>query len=327
MRRARALGAAVAAAGLGLACAPLLRASGPPPPGQVELVVYSGFSRPSVATGVPASRVDVLVDATSSMRRTTASGVTLFAEARKGAEETLRALPPDADVVVHALGARGGQVCGPAEVVAGPAAGASLAPVLATLAPQSEGSLVASLHEIQTRLAAEGAATRARVIVFTDLHDDCGGDLCAAAESLVAAGGWLELRLVGDAEPPACIAALRPSPSLPGRYASYFSPPPPTFRVNAVNPGDGQPSELASGRAGDGPVELAPGLVTVDVDLVPPERVGPFKVGSGERVRVRLLDFPGATPPDRAWQVERAGESFDRRIPAPPPGTTGDSIR
>jgi len=326
MRRAHAFGVATFAASLGLACAPLLRTAGPAAPGQVELVVYSGFARPAVASGVPASRIDVLVDATTSMRRSTASGVTLFAEARTGAEETLRGLPADADVVVHALGARGGQVCGPAESLAGPAAGAAVAPTLATLVPQSEGSLVAALHEIQTQLAAEGATSRARVIVFTDLHDDCGGDLCAAAESLVAAGGGLELRLVGAASPPQCIAALRPSPSLPGRYATYLSPPPPTFRVNAAGAGDG-PAELASGRAGDGPVELTPGLVTVDVDLVPPERVGPFKVGSGERVRVRLLDFPGATPPDRAWQVERTGEAFDRKLPAPPPGTTGDSVR
>jgi hypothetical protein len=67
-------------------------------------------------------------------------------------------------------------------------------------------------------------------------------------------------------------------------------------------------------------VTAAAGLVALEVDLTPMERVGPFRLRPGERVLVRLLDFPGASPPDRAWQVERPGDAYEH--PAPDDATS-----
>jgi hypothetical protein len=175
-----------------------------------------------------------------------------------------------------------------------------------------EGSIAIALREVQTELDAAGATPRARIVVFSDAEPACGGDLCAAARGIVGAGGWVELRAAGDAPAPACLAALRPS--APPSWASALTAPPrPSFRVVAAE-GD-VATILASGEAGSGPVAAPAGLVALDVDVRPPERIGPFRLPEGERVRVRLLDFPGASPPQRAWQVERSGEEF-QRIPA-----------
>jgi hypothetical protein len=49
------------------------------------------------------------------------------------------------------------------------------------------------------------------VIVFTDLEDACGGDLCLAVSGLVEAGASLDLVALGERSTPACVTALRPS--------------------------------------------------------------------------------------------------------------------
>jgi len=287
-----------------------------PPSGEVELQVFSGFAPQTTGTALPAKRIVVLVDATRSMLRRDAHGGTLFDAARGGAADALRATADGDEVSVEALGNRRGAGCGVPERLTGPDRGAERARPLAALtklAPEGEASVATSLQEIQTELDAEGATRRTTVVVFTDLEDTCGGDLCAAAESLVQAGGWVDLRVVGDAPTPACIAALRPSLALPGRAASYLSPPPPHFRVVA-DEAEGH-SVLASGQAGSGAVTARAGLVALEVDLIPPERIGPFRLREGETVRIRLLDFPGTAPPERTWQVEREGEKFERRTP------------
>jgi hypothetical protein len=54
-------------------------------------------------------------------------------------------------------------------------------------------------------------------------------------------------------------------------------------------------------------VELAAGEVTVWLDLEPPEPVGPLHLAAGQRLYVRVLDFPMTDPPLRRWWVEREG--------------------
>src|SRR5271157_3800972 len=177
-----------------------------PATGEVELQVFSGFAPPTTGAALPAKRIVVLVDATRSMLRRGAHGGTLFDAARSGAADVLRGAADGDEVALHALGNRRSSGCGVPERLAGPDGGAARArslAALAQLAPEGEGSVATSLHEIQTELDAEGATRRTRVVVFTDLEDACGGDLCRAAESLVQAGGWVDLRVVGDAPPPA----------------------------------------------------------------------------------------------------------------------------
>jgi len=292
--------------------------------GEVELEVFSGFAAPQSATGVPPKRIVVLIDATSSMLRRTSRGETLFDAARSGAANLLNGLSDDDEIALYAVGQRRSGGCAVPERLAGPDRGAARAQTLAALGqvrPEAEGSLAASIHEIRTELDAEGATRRTRVVVFSALDAECGGDLCQEAEALVEAGGWIDLRVIGDAQPPACINGLRPSAATPGWTATYLSPPPPTFRV--VEPEGDAHFVLGSGQAGAGAVTVRAGLVTLEVDLSPTEQIGPFRLRPDEHVRVRLLDFPGAVPRDRAWQVERSGEDFERRAPGEPVPASG----
>jgi hypothetical protein len=59
------------------------------------------------------------------------------------------------------------------------------------------------------------------------------------------------------------------------------------------------------------------GLITMVVELDPPEMIGPFRVEPGKSARVRLLDYPQARPPARIWRVEREGEAVGRAFPPP----------
>jgi hypothetical protein len=115
-----------------------------------------------------------------------------------------------------------------------------------------------------------------------------------------------------------------PRASGPGPSALRLSPPEPTFRVEAASPDDPDaPARiLAEGRAGAEPVQVAPGLVELALDLEPPERIGPFQVAPGSRTRVRVLDYPRADPPTRIWRVEREGSTIGSSFPPLPRAAT-----
>jgi hypothetical protein len=291
-----------------------------PATGEVELEVWSGFARPIDGAALPKRRVVVLLDATRSMERRGAAGASHFEAARAGAAEILRGVADDDEWSLHVVGRRGGGACGVPERIAGPAGGearADAARAVSALRTGGEGSIATALREVQTELDATGATPRTRITVYTDLEPACGGDLCAAARAVVEAGGWVDVRLPDETPLPACLAALRPS-AAPSWASALTAPPRPSFRV--VEGAGDVATIVASGEAGSGPVAAPAGLVALDVDVVPPERIGPFRLAEGELVRVRLLDFPGASPPQRAWQVERSGESFQR---LPGVGTAG----
>ncbi len=311
-------GALVACAAAAFACA-LRPPEEPPEPAQLTIEVYSGFSRSPAAASEPVrpKHIDVVVDLSESMTERRASGETRAGLARRSAGEFLGALAAGTEVTLRALGHVPGAACTGAPRLGEPGPPDAIARRLRSLEPPAEGSLAETLGAIAGEFGDSDAAPRTRVVVFTDLEDPCGGDLCAAAEALVSAGAWLELVPLGEAAAPACLADLRPSSAHPGATASGLTPRPPAFRVEAARREPAPDLPLATGVAGQGPVSVEPGLVTVIVALDPPEEIGPFRVAAGSHTRVRLLNFFDFEKPRRVWRVERAAEVVGQAFPPP----------
>jgi len=290
---------------------------GPPPRARIAVELLQGF--PASASprpedfDPPGEHVVVLVDATTSMQAADDAARESHARAAAAAaSRLLGALGPDASVDVWTLGA-GGEECVPAR--------RGLPSVSADGA--AEGSLAAALDAIATQLEiapADGAtglsAPRTRIAVFTDLGDECGGDLCGAVGRLVAEGARLELSIFGEGAPPPCFAELAiVDTSAPPEYVRARRSGPARFWVEAAGAqqriGEGV---LAAGRADGDPRTVPAGRAYVYVELDVPTRFGPVDLAPDTETRLRILDFPGLRPAVREW-------SWKTRDVSPPPET------
>ena len=288
----------------------------------ISLESYRGLLSPEGRATAPPRRVDVLVDLTESMGRPGKVGGSQVSVAYSRASDLLLSLPQGTEITLRAQGHQAGTDCALPERLAGPAVPTlrmAFVRQLEGLGPRSEGSLPAALERIRLDLEREQALRRTRVVLFTDLDSQCGGDLCAEAQALVEAGGTLEVVALGEAPVPHCLAELQDTRSNSARESPRFAPPPPRFVIHAVQAGAKRrdPAPVARGRAGDGAVEVPAGLIEMVVDLDPPETVGPFRIEPGSSARVRLLDYPQTDPPARIWRVEREGEPVGRAFPPP----------
>lgn len=328
-RRVGILGATLAAAAAWLSSC----ASPPAEPvgvAQVSLEAYRGLPAPEDRVTALPRRFDILVDLTESMGRPGGDGRPLASNAYSRASELLHSLPQGTEITLRAQGHQAGPSCALPQRLAGPAI-----PTLRTafvrrlegLGPRSEGSLPAALARIRLELEREEAVRRTRVVLFTDLDSHCGGDFCAEARALVEAGAHLEVVALAEAPVPPCLAELQASRARSRRQSPRFAPPPPLFRIHSAEAGgEGfDPAPVARGRAGEEPVAVPAGLITMVVELDPPEIIGPFRVEPGKSARVRLLDYPQARPPARIWRVEREGEAVSSAFP--PPETPSVSAR
>ncbi len=312
-----------------LSCASPAPAPLPTALGSVAVDVYGGLGGPVPLRPSGPRRVEVLVDATSSMLDRGPNGVSHLRAMRRESAEFLYSLREDTEISVRAFGQTISGSCVAPQRLVDPVIPKRREPLvqrIEDLSPRSEGSLAAALQRVRRDLVLEGAARRTRVVVFTDLDGSCGGDLCSEAAKLVDAGAWLEVVTLGSAEPPRCLSDLRPAAAQPSVSGAGFPARPPSFRVEAARTGEHPPRVLAEGFAGQGPVDVAPGLVTVVLDLKPPEEIGPFEVRPGEFARVRLLEAFDAALPTRVWRVERGDEPVARAFPPPstlPPGARG----
>jgi hypothetical protein len=311
--RAAALGAAL---GLALACASLegrVRGRAAAPRAHVALEVWPGFRQRPGASQQGAEHVEIVLDLTRSMRASAPGGPPRYAAARSGALRLARSLPADTTLGVRALGVtRGENDCaGPFTLQrAGRPDPAALGPLLDSMQPASESSLAGALDELRQDLgrSLEGS----RVVLFTDLGAECGGDLCAAASQLVAAGARLDLVLLSDAVVPQCFARLTPAgqPRVAQLEPEAVRA---DFRVEAYETGSAAAGDvLARGRVDGAPIAVAPGAVTIVLEMRPPSVIGPLVLTEGTLTRVRVLDFPTLDPPVREWRWEVS--SF-----APPP--------
>jgi hypothetical protein len=167
-----------------------------------------------------------------------------------------------------------------------------------------------AIEKLRTELASR-EEPGSRIVLFTSFKNECQPRLCEVAEQLVQRGSWLDTVVVGAeaSTAPQCLRALRPSVRQPDAWLASWTPPAPGFSVSAVteaDPGQGG-SELATGKAG-GSVLVSPGLRTIRVLLDPPELIGPLRVRPGDRLRVRVMNFPLSAPEGRTWIVEPINE-------------------
>ena len=261
----------------------------------------------SFSTPEAPESLHLIVDVTPSMERGTEHGVARLAGAKAAAVQLLASLPVDTSASVHVLGSRRGLGCAPPVTLGvAPESGVGvLSERIGELVPRSEGSLAGTLRVLARMLAARPVVAPSRVVVFSDLGAECGGDLCEAASELVSAGGRLDLVLLGEPGLPACLASPLAVAGLGSNGPALSADAHPPFRVlRSGAPEMPQASDLASGTAGRAAVEVEPGLVEVVVETNPPERIGPFRVHAGRVTRVQVLDFPGLRPPLREWRVE-----------------------
>lgn len=293
MRRGLALAASALS---GLACAT------PPPaqaPAHISLELLRGLAPDDgAAAGAP---VAVIVDVTASMGEAASAGATLDVAARRGAARLVENLPSARPVWLYALGSGDAAECQPLYRVDRAVAGGSRAGLLEglrALPTRGEGSLPAALDGVRAELERDGAPSGSRVVVFSDLGDECTDDrdLCGAASRLAAAGLRLHVVAIGPRTAPACLrepGALA-EPTLP----AVGAPGPVAFRVVS---GGAEPAVVGCSESGGLPVAAPPGDIRVTVALDPPLEVE-REVAAGGRHVLQVLDFPGLDPPVRKWR-------------------------
>lgn len=270
---------------------------------QLSVDVWSGFrQRPAVSGGEP-ERVEIVLDVTTSMAASAPGRPPRHAAARTAALRLATALPPETPLGVRALGiTKGDDDCGDALSLrrdARAADSSALASLLATMRPASESSLADALLAMAAELGDDLQGTR--VVVFSDLGSECGGDLCAAADALVGGGARLDLVLLADVTVPQCFAGL--SPAGPPRAAELDAQPtPPPYRVQADATGSEEGGEVIARGSSDGSrLTLRPGSATIVLEATPPAVIGPLVLEAGKHTRVQVLDFPTLEPPTREW--------------------------
>lgn len=308
MRGAGRLGAALALAALVWGCAPndlarSSRALTPTPAGQVVVEVLRGFEEAPDTR--PLDRVELLVDVSSSMRAQTPGGVPGSRVAALLAARLLEALPASTGVGVSALGTRSGE-CRASQALAHSPPGSprdTLLTALEAVEPVSEGSLAAALDLIGAGMGAQ--AHPQRLVVFTDLGRQCGGNLCQAVAALVDDGVALDLVVVGDAGVPDCVERFVLEDAL-----DVLPPPAPSFRVESR--GARGPVLLASGLADGSPIRVPAGNAHVVIGLEPEAEMGPVFFPPAALTRVRVLDFPHLGRGVREWRWDT--------LAAPEPG-------
>ena len=284
--------------GLALSVAGLAACAGPKPlPPAAPALVAVEILRGAVPVPESAGRVAIVIDASASMRRQAVAGASRLAAAKVRASEVLETLPSGARVSVDAVGGSNGGTCAAPVQVASPSTDTeAAAEALRQLAPAGEGSLAEALQSVIRSLTKEGVADGARILALGDLEDGCGVDLCAAVSAVVASGASLDLVLLGERSTPECVESAHPGPALLPGLATL--PPPTRFEVLPAAGG------IVAGVSGASAVRAPAGAARIAIALEPPLEIGPITLAAGALVRVRVLDFPAASPPVREWSLE-----------------------
>ncbi len=295
MRRGVAL-AASALLPLVLACV----AAGPAPePARLSVEVERGAAR---RPSVPLPELFAIVDLR--VPRGSSDAELLAAATRRAARRYLAAQRPGRPVTLLALGEGPGEACGRPDGLGDPAdrTATEWAEALGDLLLAPPGSLGGALELLAEHRAQRTAAgpRAGRVVIFSPLPSRCARDLCAPAAALAAQGTEFDLVVLGAAEPPACLTEIA-ARRVPGGPYPSIEPLPPARVAFFVEPRGGQEGYYrderyvpvaVEGRTGEPPIEVAPGLVEVQLALDSPLRVFPIRLAPGRTTRIRILDFP-----------------------------------
>ena len=277
-----------ALAGL-LALMPCACVAPTPPPARVSLSLLSGSAPPPP---VP-MRIAVVVDAGEDMAELSEAGPSYWIAARRGAERLIGSLPPEARADLLLVGGAPDASC---ESVPKALIGAeAVATHLAQATPAGRAALAVTLEQLAERAHEEGGLARA--VVFTRLSQSCGADLCAAAQRLASRDVRLDLVVIGEATPPACLVEISQSDlaSPPRGWAGDAR-----VRFHVSSPSL-DPGLHLCGEAHSHAIPVPPGRATVVVQLDPPLRVA-RSFAPGSRWQLEVLDFPALDPPVREWR-------------------------
>ena len=279
---------------------------------QLAVELIQGFTGRPVPAPARPERVEVLIDVTSSMEAATEPGPGRHVAARKAAMRLVTALPRDSFIGLHALGVAGGDECNPAFRTGYSVAGEArddLVRRIDELRPAGEASLARAVEGLRVYLTVMETLARSRVVILSDLGEECGGDLCEELARMIAGGASVEFVVFGEARLPSCIGDFE----IAGSWHVEAEPPVMHFRVDAVaDSADAAPSATAVGLVGGEPVAIAAGAARVFVDFDPPAEFGPVDLVPGTTTRLRILDFPALDPPVREWTWETEGGTATR---------------
>lgn len=281
------------------------------PDARLQVELLRGFATAPVAGSASASRVEVLLDLSRSMNERTAGGPRRYLAVRRAAARFVDSLPPDAAVGLHALGIDRVAECQPAKAIVAPVGAGGRRAVrleIDRLRVAGEGSLAAAIESVRAALAAEGTLAGARVVAFSDLGAECGGNLCSAAEHLVAGGALLDLVVIGESGVPVCLDGIV---AAGGASALAMEGTEPHFYVESHR---GEPVTAACGVANGLPVLVPPGDAVVVVELDPPLRVE-RRFDAAERMVLQVIDFPSLDPPTRRWRWRSLEEPENGETP------------
>jgi len=272
-------------------------------PARLTLEVLRGFDSDEIASPAAGGAVSVLVDSTRSMEGGSVAGTAHGVAARRAARRFVEALPSATPVWLYAMGAEPGDACLPPPRIGRAARSEErgrLLDQLGRLRFGGEAGLADSLDRLRSDLESAGRAAGSRVVVFSDLAGDCGGDPCAAAERLARAGARLDVVVIGNAPVPACLHDA-------GAVAVDLPPlgrekPGARYCIEVTDP---EPLVAGCSAAGGPPVAAPTGRGTVVVELDPPLRVDAY-FAPGRDLMLQVLDFPALDPPTRQWRWREA---------------------
>ncbi|MGH8521701.1 MAG: vWA domain-containing protein [Gammaproteobacteria bacterium] len=151
--------------------------------------------------GAPAhaeSNLLFIFDASGSMKEKIASGETRLAVAKRAMQEALGQMPADMRLGLLLYGHRRSKDCTDVELVApiGSEPAGTLAGRIAALDGKGETPIAESLRQaVRSFAALKGQSNR--VVLVTDGIEECGGDPCAAAQEVNAAGLNLKVDIIG----------------------------------------------------------------------------------------------------------------------------------
>ena len=292
-------------------CASAPEPEPPPPLARISVELLSGFA-PEALDPVGESPVVVLVDVTRSMLEPAAGGKTLAVAARRGAARFVDGLGAGQPVWIYAIGAAQNEPgCQPPLRLGRanlPSEREPLLDQLRGLESFGEGGLPAALVALGDEMRVHGALPGARVVLFSDLAGDCGGDLCTSAERLVEAGARLDVTVIGTAPVPACLEEARQAVSAPPGTLGARGV---SFRLERSGP---EPVELGRSLTGGPPVAVPHGRGTVVVDLDPPLRVEAYFAPGRDHV-LQVLEFPALDPPTRRWRWKESSRRAEESTP------------
>jgi hypothetical protein len=255
--------------------------------------MWSGFQ--AGAAPLPPYRSALVVDASRSMSRKNQDGVSHILGARLAAKRFVEAATTRAPLDVFVVAGERAATCDVPAVEPLLGDRAAIGASVGRLRARGKGSLGATLLAL-----ADSPDELERVVVVTNLFEECGGDLCSAAAALADRGARLDVVVIGDIVAPDCLGTVHEA-DVEGAPVPWSSERARRFHVQTTG---SDPAILGWGLVNDIPVDVRTGELEVVVDLSPPLRIKrEFEAGVGWKLEV--LDFPSLDPPERQWRWRR----------------------